>query len=322
MKFLSILSFLFIASGSLNAQVNAELRIYHKLGSAPFQLNITATNNNAQDYEITRLEYYLSRFTVVHDGGQETAIHDDTVALIDAASGPYSSIQLGNINITNVEGVKFHVGVHSPVNNENPSLYAPSHPLAPQSPSMHWGWASGYRFLAYEGMGGVGFSQMFQFHGLFNANYFETSTTATGQTFGSDVVIAVDADYEKGMENIDVDAGLIEHGVDQDDLTALENFRDFVFSSSTETTTADLDVVDGNEWSIYPNPSNGVFFMSFSSDMNLDYVSVVNLLGQEIVSLQLSDLENLSFKLTDSGVYFVNLMEGANVLDTKRILKQ
>ena len=108
----------------------------------------------------------------------------------------------------------------------------------------------------------------------------------------------------------------------QDDLTALENFRDFVFSSSTETTTADLDVVDGNEWSIYPNPSNGVFFMSFSSDMNLDHVSVVNLLGQEITSLQLSDLENLSFKLTDSGVYFVNLMEGANVLDTKRILKQ
>lgn len=232
----TILSLLVVAfvGVSANAQVNTELRIYHMLGTQAFQMSTTAQNNLGEDFQVDRLQYYMSNFSIVHDGGVETTVSSDTIALMNAADGAFSTVELGNHSITNVEGVKFHIGVPQPTNNENPALYGPDHPLAPQSPSMHWGWASGYRFLAYEGKGGMNFSQTFQMHGLGNNNYFQTSVTATGQMVNGTLVIALDADYIRGVENINVGNGVIAHGVDQEDLTALENFRDYVFSASSQ----------------------------------------------------------------------------------------
>ncbi|MFT6983323.1 MAG: hypothetical protein ACJAUD_002095, partial [Crocinitomicaceae bacterium] len=117
------LALLLCASFSINAQVNTTIRIYHTLGTQLFQMNSTTQNNLAQDYQVTRIQYYMTRMSVVHDGGQITAISDDTVALISAADGTFSEIELGTLNITDVEAVKFHIGVHTPINNADPSLY-------------------------------------------------------------------------------------------------------------------------------------------------------------------------------------------------------
>jgi len=134
----SILAFAFFTLSS-NAQVNTELRIYHMLGSQAFQMSTTAQNDLGHDFQVERLQYYVSNFSVVHDGGTETAVNVDTIALMNAADGIFSTIELGSLNITSVESVKFYIGVPQPTNNADPSLYGPDHPLAPQSPSMHWG---------------------------------------------------------------------------------------------------------------------------------------------------------------------------------------
>lgn len=130
-----------LLTGAYNfAQTDVNLLIHHTLKGQNTVLQSTETNAQDEDYQITRLQYYITRITVIHDGNQETAISDDTVALINVANELNTTIELGAVNATNLEGVKFHIGVYSPVNNEDPTQWPSGHPLAPQNPSMHWGW--------------------------------------------------------------------------------------------------------------------------------------------------------------------------------------
>ena len=318
------LAILLCASFSINAQVNTNIRIYHTLGTQLFQMNSTTQNDLTQDYQVTRIEYYLTKFSVVHDGGQITAISDDTVALISATDGTFSSIELGSLNITDVEAVKFHIGVYSPVNNEDPSLYPSSHPLAPKSPSMHWGWASGYRFLVYEGVGGVNFSQVFQLHALGNNNYFETTESAVGEMAGGNLIIALDADYTRGVDNIDVSNGVVAHGVDLDDLTALENFRDFVFSQNVLPLSTSTDDIESDiQWGLFPNPSSdGKIVVSIDSDVTIDKILITDLLGKEVSSVNYSNLKSVEIDIATSGIYLIQLLTNSSIVSTKRVVIQ
>ena len=323
MKKFTFLSALLLSTFALNAQINTELRIYHTLGAQESQANVAVQNNLTNDYKITRLEYYMSGFTVVHDGGQETAISMDTVALMRGTGSLYSTVQLGELTITDVEAIKFHIGVPTPANNANPSLYPASHPLAPKNPSMHWGWAAGYRFLVYEGVGGANFSQTFQLHGLGNSNYIETTVATTGQNVGGTMYIVLDADYIRGVENIDVSSGVIAHGVDNEDLTALENFSDYVFTSSSVTLYADLDEQDiSSAWSVFPNPSKASENVSVTigSELSVKTLSVTNALGQAISTIE-NPSGNVALALPESGVYFVNLIGESGIISTKRVVK-
>ena len=155
-----------------NAQTDVTLKINHKLGAEDFELDAIGVNNLGHEFKASRLEYYVSRITIIHDGGTETAVPDEVIALVQPEAEISTSIPLGSFDVTSIESVKFHIGVYEPVNNEDPTLWPEEHPLAPKSPSMHWGWASGYRFIAYEGYGGAGFSQNFQLHGLGNEKLF------------------------------------------------------------------------------------------------------------------------------------------------------
>lgn len=320
-KIISIIALAVIAF-SANAQINTELRIYHRLGNQAFQLGTTTQNNLGHDFKVDRLQYYMSNFSVVHDGGMETPIHVDTIALMNAADGNYSTVELGSLAITNVEGVKFYIGVPQPTNNADPSLYASGHPLAPQSPSMHWGWASGYRFLAYEGKGGMNFSQTFQLHGLGNSNYFQTTVTATGQVIGGNLIIALDADYARGVEDIDVSSGVIAHGVDQEDLTALENFVDFVFTQSSQDLTASQEELEAITWTVYPNPTaSGEVKLEVNGNAAADAVHVTDALGKEVTRCAISN-GTARFNVEQSGIYFVSIVQDGATIATKRIIKQ
>ena len=317
-----ILGVLLCGAFSINAQVNTNIRIYHLLGTQLFQMNSTTQNNLAQDYKITRLQYYMTKFSIVHDGGQITSVSDDTVALISATDGIFSSIELGSLNISNVEAVKFHIGVYSPLNNGDPALFPSSHPLAPKSPSMHWGWASGYRFLVYEGVGGNSFSQTFQMHGLGNNNYFETTVNAVGEMVNGNLIIALDADYTRGVENINVANGVIAHGVDGADLTAIENFRDYVFSQSTQSLSASIENQSiHSQWGIFPNPSkDGIISISMNNELVIDEILVSNLLGGEITRVNSDNVNKLEIDMVSSGTYIVQLLKNTEVVSTKRVI--
>lgn len=320
-KSILFIAALFLFTSSMFAQNSVQLNIHHKLANNSFAMETAAVNNISNDFEVTRLQYYISEISIIHDGGAET-IMEDLYVLVDA--GEATQVDLGDFDITSVEMVKFHLGVDEATNHLDPSSYSPNHPLAPQSPSMHWGWAAGYRFVAIEGFGGANYNQLFQLHGLGDNNYFLTEIPVTVEAENNEVVIDLDADYTRALENITVNNGLIVHGDYAEAQKCLENFRDYVFSQSSETTSS-FDLSEVNQFDIYPNPApNGLFNIEFDAPSNLEYeIIITDILGKQIAHIDaVKGNSTYVFQLKDAGLFFINLIkEGQPVISKKLISK-
>lgn len=286
-------------------QTEVTLVIDHKLGSNDFQMNQVAQNNLGNDFKLTRMQYYITRFSVIHDGGQILAVDDNVIALVSAEN--YTSIPLGSLNVTSIEGIKFHIGVYQPRNNADPSLELTGTPLAPQNPSMHWGWSAGYRFIALEGLSGANLNQMTQLHGLGNQNYFETTVLAAGESVNGGQVISIKADYIEGLKDINISSGLVVHGTTQEAALMIENFRDYVFSAGQSVAGLEsLPVFD--KVKVYPTPSQGRLTIETPSEFKGGEATIVNAQGQIVQKLDVQfGHNNLEVNLQESGIFMLIL---------------
>lgn len=317
---LFLIAFVLISFSNF-AQNDVQLNIHHKLGEVIFLINDGAKNNMDHTFNTSRLEYYISGISIIHDGGLETPI-DGKYILVDASQD--TEVALGNFDITEVEAIHFHIGVDEDANHSDPASYPAAHPLAPQFPSMHWGWAAGYRFLAFEGMGGPAYNQLIQLHGLGDDNYFKTEIPLTASAAGGLIEINLDADYTRALEDIAVNAGVIVHGETLEAKQALENFRDYVFSPSGDISSA-IDISEITRFEVYPNPTfntEAEILLTTTKDHRYD-LSVTNILGRQIQSIrEVSSQSNIQINLPGAGLYFVNLIkDGQPVLSKKLIAK-
>ncbi len=318
-KITSTLIFFAIITGY--AQQNIKLNINHKLINQNFALQQASTNNLGNSFNVDRMQYYMSKFTVIHDGGQTT---DATgiYALVDAANP--SLIDLGSMNVTNVEGIKFYIGVNTPQNNQDPSLWPASHPLAPKSPSMHWGWASGYFFIAMSGNGGSSLNNTYELHGLGNANYFSQTINTGALMVGSDLVITINADYAEGLKNINVASGVISHGSTGQAAVIIANFRDFVFSAATNSTSTGIkeNSFSNNNVIVYPNPSSTGLFIFNTTNLpsNARNIQVTDVTGRLIRNIALEEINGTELKLDNKGIFFLNLTDGEKILLTQKVV--
>lgn len=313
---LLLLTFLLTVSIGYS-QTNIQFNIHHKLGGPEFEFDNASTNNMDHDFKVTRLEYYISEISIVHDGGMITPIND-TWVLVNASE--YTQVELGNHDITEIEKIRFSIGVNESVNHADPSSYDSSHPLSPKSPSMHWGWSSGYRFIAIEGFGGANYDQLFQLHGLGDGNYFQNEVNVDVTASNGSADIHIDAEYGLVLRNISLNSGVIVHGTNLQAKQSLENMRDFVFSPTTEIISA-TDIADVNSFSVYPNPvfNNNTTIVLDSKD-NLDYdVSVTNILGQE-VSLFEDVKASVNLNIKGNGLFFVNLIRDGRIILTEKLM--
>lgn len=301
------------------AQKNVYLTITHKLATANFAFNQTAQNDLMQDFKITRVDYYISSIKIIHDGGMEMAVPNKYILAKGSAN---VNELLGNFNVTNVEGIKFSIGVEAPTNNADPSLQPTGSPLALQSPSMHWGWTSGYRFLALEGTTGSGFSTVFQMHGLGNANYFEQTKLVAGVPSGTnDIYINLNADYTQALKGINISTGPIDHGVNATDLTALQNFRDFVFSPGTGIPASIGNIEDKLYVSIFPNPTSDKLFIELkSNDNNADKVVIADITGKQISEISLSNTNELNVSNMAQGIYILKFFNKNTIVANRKIV--
>lgn len=301
------------------AQKNVYFTITHKLATTNFAFNQIAQNNLAQDFKITRVDYYISSIKIIHDGGMEMAVPNKYILAKGSAN---VNELLGNFNVTNVEGIKFSIGVEAPTNNADPSLQPTGSPLSFQSPSMHWGWTAGYRFLAIEGTTGSGFATSFQMHGLGNANYFNQTKMAAGVPSGTnDIYINLNADYTQALKDINISTGPIDHGVNATDLTALKNFRDFVFSPSTSIPTSISNITDKLEVSIYPNPTTDKLFINFENTTNkADKLAITDLTGKIISETNLSNSNEINVSNIAKGIYFLRFYNKEAILANRKIV--
>ncbi len=307
-----------MAFTSTYAQKNVTLRINHFLDSVPFAFNKTAVNNLGNEFNVKRLEYYLSKIVVKHDGGQSTPVNN-LYALVNA--GANTDIDLGLLNVNNIEGVQFGIGVDAPNNNADPSLWPNIHPLAPKSPSMHWGWESGYRFVAMEGLAGIGMVSGYEIHSLGNINYFSTTVNRTAVERNGNWVIAIDADYTKAIKDIDVTQNLVSHGETDEAQKLLTNFRDHVFKAGTIISSVNELAID-IQVGIYPNPSNGTFVLSASNQTNFNKIIITDVTGKVCVEEQFNAESTHQFNLNKKGIYFMQVYNNDTFIGAKKVVVQ
>lgn len=303
----NILAFLFAACFACNAahaQTPVQLHINHQLSGSNFSFSQSAKNDLGNDFNVTRLEYYISKISIKHDGGMTTPVPNHYIL---ANGGQAVVDDLGSFNITNVESISFHIGVDTPLNHADPSLQPSGHPLAPKSPSMHWGWTSGYRFVAMEGKSGASLNQTYEIHALGDQHYFETTVPATGVIKNGKLVIAIRADYTMAIKGINLSSGLIAHGDGVDEAKLLANFRDNVFSAGFP-----VSIANSNEsksvFSIYPNPSaNGHATMRFEQVVSKADIIVTDISGKTILATSKNESSSVvQLKLDKPGLYFVH----------------
>lgn len=303
------------------AQTTVQLNIHHKLAEMDFAMNIAAKNNMNHEFSFDRLEYYISEITLVHDGGQETLIENLHI-LAEATST--TKVELGSFDIESVEQIQFHIGVDPDHNHLDPSSYHAAHPLAPKSPSMHWGWAAGYRFVALEGKGGSGLNQNLELHGLGDTNYFSSQVDLDVSADNNNLVtIDLDADYTRALENIAVNSGIIVHGDQLQAKQCLENFRDLVFSPS-DNAISTVDFTEVSNFDVFPNPAGAgqtTIKLQLNDNGNNYDLAINSVLGRQILYQEaindgtIIDLTNLT-----SGIYFVNLIKEGQIIITEQLI--
>lgn len=303
----------------LSAQTTVKLTVNHLLGSSSFAMNSEAENDLGEKLKINRLEYYISGISITHDGGKTTSMPDVYILAYAAQNDTFS---LGSHDISAIEAINFSVGVDPGVNTADPAQWASFHPLAPKSPSMHWGWASGYRFVALEGKSGIDFSRDFQIHALGNKNYFKQSIPTDGTMINGALVVSLNADYTKAISQIGMGNGLIQHGEDAEAATCLRNFQTKVFTSLSGegNTLSTKDLVIDNAFNINPVPSNGPISITLNDNRLVNGSLVITDLAGKVIHRSIATESN-TVSIAPQGVYFLTIYR-ENYKSTKKLIIQ
>lgn len=297
----------------VSAQKDVYFKINHRLGANAFAFNQNAMNDLGDQFQVTRLQYYISDIVLHHDGTQTPVT--GKFLLVDA-SGITSEL-LGNYGITNLDSISFGIGVGSNENHLDPSTYASSHPLAHQVPSMHWGWTSGYRFIALEGGSGASMTDVFQMHSLGDVNYKMQTIVTQGNASSNNLDIIINADYEQALKTIAVSQGIVSHGETGAAQTVINNFNTDVFSDGSNTVSTTL--LDKVTVAMYPNPVQIGQKMLIEMDDKTDVsIQVYDLTGKLYNGIQYS-AQDLSVQFKDKGTYIVTILKNQQVISTSKV---
>jgi hypothetical protein len=117
------------------------LHFHPMVGDQDLVLGNTYEINGVQT-RIDLANFYVSGVQVGESGSFDT--NPETYLLVKADQMMY---EIGEITAGHKHMLEFRLGLDSLTNHADPTLYEEGNPLAPQSPSMHWSWDSGYRFL-------------------------------------------------------------------------------------------------------------------------------------------------------------------------------
>ena len=307
------------------AQMNVKLEIEHKQGSKDLVSNQTSTTVSGESYNAYRIEYYMAEFALEHDGGTITEL-DSFWVLVNAFSP--AVIDLGQHNITTLEAIHFSIGVEQSFNHLDPSQWITGHPLAPKSPSMHWGWSAGYRFFAMEGKCGASVNYIYELHSLGDNYYFDQKIPTAGNDDNGDLLITLNADYDRVFDDLPLGIGMVDHGEFPNNIQSLKNVRDRVFTSSEgngntlSPVTGISNVSTSETINIYPNPSSdGLVNITSTTDLSETNIVVYDNLSRVVYSNRIQKWNGLfSFEIEQSGHYILTVEKDNESIIRKSII--
>jgi hypothetical protein len=286
------------------------------LDGVQFENDIASSNDLDHNFKINRLEYYISGFAITHDGGNVTEIEDLYVLVSLINKTDATIIDLGEHDIESLESIHFYFGIDEETNHADPSLWPDDHPLALKFPSMHWGWNSGYRFIALEGFSGPNMDLGLQFHGVGDEYYgkMEFPVSMNGE---ESYTVTLDAEYSLLLQSLDINEGIIKHGAFEEIDILSDNFKQDVFTLSAPL-SVDHETI--RRFDVYPNPSvDGLLNISLELDDEDYTINVFDVHGKLIT--QQSNVSTL--RIENKGMYFVAIqgLDGTKLAVRKVIIQ-
>ncbi len=311
MRFLLLLALFPAAFAS--AQSAYKVYFTPKVDNQHFGLGDLLTDDNGKKMTIDHFNYYISHLHVIHDGGQDLDL-SDTVFLIKHNN---FSFDLGELNITQLEKIKFGVGVPYELSHLDISQYPENHPLSYQSPSMQWGWAAGYMHMIVGGMADSDNDELpdayFELHNLGDGNYYEIEldVTATNEAGGKSIYI--DCNLDTWLGTTDLGTNGVKHNSTGVNYTVMKNvILRPVFTSSVNAAIQENALQTGEAF-FFRNTSGN--FLKWSGMQDLQGLRLLDLNGKLLLEqeLKLSSGET-ELGTLKSGAYFVQFYGRNNML--------
>ncbi|MBL4703511.1 MAG: hypothetical protein JKY54_03260 [Flavobacteriales bacterium] len=126
-----------------------ELQLSHMVDSVAFAFNSDYIDDFGNTYQFTRAEWYLRVSGFLEADNSTLMTNEDRYCLIDPS---VSAVTFDSVSADEYHYLQWGVGVDSAFNHLDPNTFALGEALGNQSPSMHWGWSSGYIFCVMEGL--------------------------------------------------------------------------------------------------------------------------------------------------------------------------
>lgn len=120
-----------------------------KWGEAPLGLSQSVTGAVARGLSVSRLDGLLSRLALQRADGSWIESRD-WFAFLGTEKRRLTAMADG-LPPDEFKAIRFQVGLEPGLNSSDPQSWPAEHPLHPDVCGLHWGWRSGYVFLALEG---------------------------------------------------------------------------------------------------------------------------------------------------------------------------
>ncbi len=125
------------------------IEIEPRWGDAPLKLASPLALAQANDLTVSRLDGLLSELALQRTDGTWLESRDWFVFL--SVEKRRLSASADGLPAQEFKAIRFRVGLNSKLNSSDPQEWPAEHPLHPDVCGLHWGWRSGYVFLALEG---------------------------------------------------------------------------------------------------------------------------------------------------------------------------
>ena len=315
MKKIILITFLTIINYSIKGQ-NKEIvvEINHLYDGEVLNFDSTYIVGNNIPIRFDRIEYYIHLNSLISNQNIATDLIDKYI-LVNANQNNYN---IGEIELLDDDliSLNFNIGVEYNLNHADPTLQDSGHPLAPQFPSMHWGWAAGYRFAALEGM--IDKNQdsvmetVFQYHPVDDSYYSDTITCNGIIENENNVTIFINANYDRLIENIGTDEGGVYHGIHEENGLLMDNFsRNNVFTVPENLNLNETYVSNA----VFPNP----FLNTIQLNLNENsIVKVYNSLGILVDEYKLDKgLQQINTQTLLNGLYILYIQSKSGTENIK-----
>ena len=307
MKKVLVLAGAFMSFFSM-AQTEVVLHFPPKVGGNDLVQNTIVQSLGGVDMSIDYFNYYISNVHIIHDGGQDLNL-SDTVFIVKVED---NILELGMLDVTNIESIDFGVGVPQAVNHADISQYTEDNPLSWQDPSMHWGWSSGYKFLLVNGYGDSNndgnTDELMQIHSLGDGNYKNVSMAVIPTVSATHTTVVINCNLDEWLFGQNPGSVGVHHGTTGVNSAVMNNVDNRpVFTLPNNAGVDNPLVADGTI--TYSISGENISF-NWKDVQHVDNFRLIDLAGKVIDAGKASEFAGThNSEVMTSGSYFFYLLD-------------